>query len=120
MAIAQSLLQIAEEEAQKQNCNRITQIKVKYGALTGIMPEALSLCVEALTRGTIHENVELIMELSPAKLRCPFCNETFGGNGENVLWQPCPGCGEGFGHIVEQGKELLLTHLEAERFEAGK
>lgn len=113
MAIAQSLLEIAEEEARKNHCNKITMITVDYGTLAGIMPEALSLAVEALVKDTIHENLVLNLKKIPAKLRCPFCNETFGGEDAEAIWQPCPACGESFGHIVEQGKELLLSHLEA-------
>ena len=37
----------------------------------------------------------------------------FGGEGQDALWLPCPDCGEQFGHVVEQGRELFLNRLEA-------
>ena len=79
MAIAQSLLAMAEEEIGRRNCSRL----------------------------------ELVLVCLPLRLRCPFCGEVFGGEGQDALWQPCPGCGEQFGHVVEQGKELILSRLEA-------
>lgn len=113
MAIAESLLEMATNEASKNGCNRITAICVQYGQLSGIMPEALTLCVEMLIKGTINENMNLQLQKLPLKLLCPFCNTQFGGEDADNLLQPCPNCGEDFGHIVLQGKELILAHLEA-------
>lgn len=112
MAIVSSLLQMAEAEAARANCRRILRVRVIYGALTGIMPEALALCFEAQIRGTIHEGAKLELEFVPARFRCPFCGARFAGNDGSVP-PPCPKCGEEFGHIVERGRELLLGQLEA-------
>lgn len=115
MSVAQSLLEMAITEARAHNCTRIIHIKVEYGAIAGIMPDALMLCFEALTKGTPHEGARLELIELPLKLRCPFCGEVFGGYGQDTLWQPCPKCSETFGHIVEQGRELILSRLEATR-----
>ncbi len=113
MAIAQSLLRMAEEEIAAKNCSRLEVVRVEYGALAGVVPESLELCFEALIKGTPHESARLELIRLPLRLRCPFCGEVFGGEGQEALLQPCPGCGEQFGHVVEQGKELILSHLEA-------
>lgn len=49
----------------------------------------------------------------PLRLRCSQCGKVFGGEGQDALWEPCPDCGEQFGHVVEQGKELYLDRIEA-------
>ena len=79
---------MAEEEIARQNCTRLEMVRVEYGALSGVVPESLQFGFETLIKG-------------------------FGGEGQDALWQPCPGCGEQFGHVVEQGKELILSRLEA-------
>jgi hydrogenase nickel incorporation protein HypA/HybF len=113
MALVQSLLSMAEEEISRRNCTRLLAVRVEYGALAGIMPEALHCCFEALTRDTAHKQARLELVCLPVRLRCPFCGVTFGGDSRDALTTPCPGCGELFGHIVEQGKEMILSRLEA-------
>lgn len=115
MSVAINLLELAMQEAAKQNCQRLARAHVQYGALAGIMPEALQLCFSSLIRDTPHKNAILELEELPLVLRCPFCGATFGGEGHDALWEPCPKCGEAFGHIVEQGRELILSRIEALR-----
>lgn len=115
MSIAASLLEMAEEEAARQNCSRVLRIKVIYGALTQIMPEALQMCFETLIAETRHQHAVLELEYLPLRLCCPECGLIFGGEGREALWQPCPQCGQEFGHIVKQGRELLLAQVEARK-----
>lgn len=111
MAIAMSLLELAEKEAAANGCSRLLSVTVHYGELAGIMPEALQLAFSALTANSPHAGTRLELVSLPLRLRCPFCQTTFEGG--NDIFQPCPNCGEEFGHIVEQGRELLLARIEA-------
>lgn len=115
MSIAQSLLELAEAEARANGCARLISIRVEYGAISGVMPEALRLCFQALVAETRHAGASLELQEIPLKLQCPFCGAVFGGAGQDSLWEPCPGCGESFGHTVIQGRELLLSRIEAEK-----
>ncbi len=114
MSIAASLLEMAETEAAKANCRHLVKVTVHYGQISGIMPEALQFAFAALTAGTPHANCRLELVMLPLRLRCPFCGTRFGGENQADVFQPCPQCGEAFGHIVEQGKELLLARVTAE------
>ncbi|MDR2573179.1 MAG: hydrogenase maturation nickel metallochaperone HypA [Desulfovibrio sp.] len=113
MALAQSLLSLAEEELLRCNRTRLVMARIEYGVLAGVMPEALRCCFEMLTRGTAHEQARLELVSLPLRLKCPLCGATFGGESREALVTPCPGCGELFGHIVEQGKEMILSRIEA-------
>lgn len=113
MSIAQSILDIALEEIARQGCDRLDLIRVECGALAGVVPESLHFCFEALVRGGPHEAARLELVTIPLVLRCSACGETFGGEGQEALWLPCPACGAVSGHSVEQGKELQISHLEA-------
>lgn len=114
MSIAMSLLEMAESEAARLNCSRILAVTVQYGQISGIMPDALRLAFDALVHNTPHMGCRLELVRLPLRLRCPFCNAVFSGADDTAIFQPCPACGEDFGHIVEQGKELLLARVEAE------
>lgn len=113
MSIAMSLLELAEAEAAKNSCKRITRVKVEYGALAGIMPEALKFCFECLIENSPHKGAVLELLEIPVKLRCPACDTVFECAGQAHLMQPCPECGALSGHNIEQGRELLLLQLEA-------
>ena len=113
MSIVQSLLQMVEEEMARQGCTRLEVVSVTYGTLSGVVPESLQFCFEAMVHATPHEGARLELVELPLRLRCSACGRVFGGEGQEALWQPCPGCGEQFGHGVEQGKELYLNRLEA-------
>lgn len=113
MSIAVSLLEMAREEAARLGCSRLLAVTVHYGQISGIMPEALELAFQALIQNSPHADCRLNLVMLPLRLRCPFCQTVFGGEDQEALFQPCPHCGETFGHIVEQGKELLLARVEA-------
>lgn len=113
MSIAMSLLEMAESEARKNGCNRILRLRVEYGPLSGIMPEALQLAFAMLIKATIHEGALLQLVELPLKMRCPLCGAIFGGASRADLLEPCPACGKEFGHELMQGKELILAQLEA-------
>ena len=87
---------------------------VSATSLSGVEPESLRLSLEALLAGGPWADASLELHIIPLRLRCFSCGTEFGGEcGQDALWQPCPQCGEQFGHTVEQGKELRISHLEA-------
>lgn len=114
MSIALSLWEIALEEAARAGCARIIAVTVQYGQISGIMPDALQMAFQAITRGSIHAGARLELEMVPLRLKCAFCGHLFGGSEEADIFASCPHCGEVFCHIVECGKELALTRIEAE------
>lgn len=113
MSIAMSLLELAEAEVLKNSCKRIVRLKVEYGAMAGIMPEALKFCFDALIEAGPHKGAVLELAEIPLKLRCPACDTVFDSPKLPLLMQCCPKCGAISGHNIEQGRELLLTSLEA-------
>ena len=96
MSVVTSLLSIVREEMEKHDVHRLLLVRVRYGALSNIVPEALSFAFEALTAGTDFEGAVLETEEVPITLK------------------PCPACGEQYGHSMETGRELYVQHIEAE------
>lgn len=113
MAIAENLLELALNEARSRGCSRLLVLTVQYGQISGVMPDALRLAFQILVSDTAHAKAELILEELPLRLRCPFCQHRFEPGENDSIFQPCPSCGEDFAQIVEQGRELLLTSIEA-------
>ena len=114
MSIAQSIISIIQEEMQKQNLTRLLLVKICHGKLNAIVPEALELSFEALIKETPLDGARLETEEIPVTVSCLNCTHEFTPEQGNILYMPCPNCGEEFGHKILAGKELYIDHLEAE------
>lgn len=110
----QACLSIVREEMEKHDVHRLLLVRVRYGALSNIVPEALSFAFEALTAGTDFEGAVLETEEVPITLKCSQCGHTFPAVKGEHFFAPCPACGEQYGHSMETGRELYVQHIEAE------
>lgn len=116
LSIAQSLLTMVEQELEKHPGGRCRAIRVVYGSLTNLVPEAFELAVESLTLGTPMEGVALTLTQKPLRIKCRACGLEFEPASKHLgpPIYPCPQCDEELGHEVIQGKELYLESLEIE------
>ncbi len=113
MAIAESILQIIEQELQKHGCTKLTLVQIRYGALSQVVPDSLILCFEAITKDGPYADALLELEEVPLVLCCGSCGQEFKpAYGE--IFEPCTHCGANLGHEVISGKELYVQHIEAE------
>jgi hydrogenase nickel incorporation protein HypA/HybF len=113
MSIANSVLEALEKEAHRFPQGRIAKVGLRIGELAGVDPDALSFCLEALTRGTPWEALELEIEFSPRRHRCPHCAREFVVKDYEVA---CPSCGDA-NTVFAGGDELDLAFLEVEENE---
>ena len=114
MSIVTSLLSIVREEMSRHNVSKLLLVKVRYGVLTNVVPEALVFAFEALTAGTDLEGARLETEEIPLTLRCAACDREFTTTDNSIFRAICPFCGCDEGHMPMNGRELYLQHLEAE------
>ena len=115
MAIAESLFSLVIDEMNKHNCTHLISVEVTYGAMAGIMPEALQLSFELIANESNYKNVKLNFVCIPIKLKCSSCGFEFEVKESDYgMITPCSICGEQLGHILLQGNELFLSNLEAE------
>ena len=112
MSLAASLLSIIKEEMANADKNRLIRVTLRYGALSNVLPEALSTAFELLTEGTDLAGAELTMLEEPARLACAGCGHKFTPAGRRDLFMPCPGCGRETGHQVISGKGLYIESME--------
>ena len=74
-SFAYDIFKIAEATALKYNAKKITEVYLEIGELTLIVPELLKKSFEMATSGSIAEGAELIIELTPGKIKCRNCNK---------------------------------------------
>lgn len=111
MAIVQNIVEIVEEQARMHDAKKVIGIKLEFGALTGVMPAAVTFAFEILSKGGLTEGAELDIRIIPIKVFCLECSK------EMVLeeYEPfCPVCGSPSLQIVEGRDEMRIAELLVE------
>lgn len=110
MAIAQSLVDLIEDEARKEGFKRVKRVGIKVGALGHVESSALAFCFDAACRGTVADGAHLDMQMVPGTGWCVHCHSSVAIEQRYDL---CPACGKS--HVdIRTGDELRLTELEVE------
>jgi hydrogenase nickel incorporation protein HypA/HybF len=109
LSIALSIVEGAEEEAQRQGGGRVCAVHLKLGPLSGVVREALMFSYELACEGTSLEGSSLIVEEIPIRIYCTAC----GAEGDPVSGHclHCARCGTSACRVVK-GAELELAALE--------
>ena len=110
LAIMQSALSLALDQARQAGAGRVHTIRLRIGALSGVMPDALEFAFEVLTPGTLAEGAELAIEHVPARFWCATCSHEFEAT---QMFAECPNCHHPSGKL-RAGREMELTSLEVD------
>jgi hydrogenase nickel incorporation protein HypA/HybF len=108
LSIALSVLDVAEEEAARQN-GSVAAVHLRLGLLSGVVPEALVSAFELAREGTPLAQAELVIEQVPIIAWCPACAAE--RRAASVLELCCPDCGTPMPE-VRCGRELEVVALE--------
>jgi hydrogenase nickel incorporation protein HypA/HybF len=110
MSLCESILQIMEDEAQRQGYERVIRVRLEIGRLSGVEIEALRFAFDAVTRDSLADGAALqIMEL-PGRAWCLPC----GCEVEvQQRFDACPRCGSHQLQVVG-GDEMQIKDLEVE------
>ncbi len=108
ISIMQGALDLALQTARASAAKQIVSLRLRVGAMTGVVPEALQFAFEALREGTIASEARLDIETVPLSCWCGDCQTEF----ESTDWrQECPKCGHPSGEM-RRGLELELASME--------
>ena len=110
LSIMQSALSLALDQARQAGAARVHTIRLRIGALSGVVPDALEFAFEALTPGTLAEGSKLAIDQVPARFWCAACAREF--ESEDMLAE-CPGC-HGMSGELRGGREMEVASLEIE------
>jgi hydrogenase nickel incorporation protein HypA/HybF len=110
LSIVMSIIEIAEDNAKRENASMITEIELEIGKQAGVVMEALEFAIESAKVGTMLEKAAWVVHDIPALARCTSCGHEFE---TGALCSPCPECGNPFSDIF-QGRELRVKSLKIE------
>jgi hydrogenase nickel incorporation protein HypA/HybF len=111
LSIAMSIVEFAQEEAERHGGARVTAVHLRLGALSGVVKETLLTSYEMACDGTSLAGSRLIVEDIPLVIYCAACDAR--RPVDRNQWFSCSVCGAPTPEIV-QGKELEVSALEIE------
>lgn len=109
VSVALGVLEGVEASARAAGIERVTGVRLRVGALSGIVKDALVFAWDVTTEHTLAEGSELSIEEIPLAVLCEHCEserEPVPGTG-----LVCPNCGNVCPHVV-RGRELELVAME--------
>ena len=107
LSIAQSIVELAEQEARNRKANSIEELELEIGVFAGIEWSALDFALESATKGSMLENARIVTQRIAGEGRCGDCERRFPV--EN-FFTACPVCGSYAVKIIK-GKELRIKSL---------
>ena len=110
LSIMDSALTMVLERAQQAGAKRVHLVRLRIGALSGVVPDALQFAFEALVPGTLAECARLDIEDVPARFWCETCRAEF--QSDDMLAE-CPDCHRPSGEL-RAGREMEVASMEIE------
>jgi hydrogenase nickel incorporation protein HypA/HybF len=108
LSIAQDILDIVFSNVPADEYENVAEIKVKIGEISGVVPDSLEFCFEAIASETQLSNAQLVIEKIPFILKCKSCSKT---STNEMGIRICPDCGSSDTEIIS-GTELEVTEVE--------
>lgn len=110
VAIMTEAVRMALESAQAAGARRVTALKLRIGALSGVVPEALQFAWDVVRGDTVLADARLEIESVPAACWCVTCQAEFACQ---EFLSECPRCHDLSGDL-RRGRELDIAALELE------
>ena len=111
LSIAMSIVEFAQGEAERRGSARVISVRLRLGAFSGVVKQALLSSYEMACADTCLEGSQLIVEEVPLVIYCATCDAR--RSVDPNQWFSCSVCGAPTPEIVG-GRELEVTSLELE------
>jgi hydrogenase nickel incorporation protein HypA/HybF len=116
LSLVASVVETVTESLEKYPGARVTEVRLKVGALAAVVEESLQFCYGIATEDTPLAGSRLVVRILPVMVHCDACGED--GEIESLQSFRCPRCGELAGDI-RQGREMEIDAIEIEEAEEG-
>ncbi len=110
-SFAMSVLDIASQEAERQNNSAVKAIRIRLGPLSGVVKSALVSAFGLAHQIASQTDCEIVVEEVPIIAYCSRCQAN--RKLDSPQWLCCPECGTPATDI-RQGREPEVTALEIE------
>lgn len=115
LSIAQSLLDIVQQEAARHGVSQVVRVGVRVGVYSAVVPSSLTFCWDMIKEGTVAASSELVINQVPLTGLCQDCGHQFTMAGPA---DDCPQCSSSKVEMVA-GRELNVDYIETAEPEPG-
>jgi len=113
LGIAGDLFKIVKKKSEQSDLKKVTKIRIKVGAASGIDMEFLQHSFnDHIFPGTIAQGAELELIPEPVQAQCNNCGRNIDAQGHEFS-RGCPFCGSSYIEIIT-GKEVYIESIEGE------
>lgn len=110
LAVTQGILKICLDESKDKGFNKINEIRINVGELTGLIPSCIEYYFNIISKDTVAEGAKIIVHKIPIEIKCKKC----GFNGVIDKGQyTCSNCQSNNIEIVN-GREFYVDSLEVD------
>ena len=110
LALTEGIISIVESEKKKHGFGRVSEISLKLGEYSGVIPECMEEFFPIASKGTAAAGAKLIFEKVPARFECRGCD--WRGGLEKGSFT-CPECG-GESLKMTAGREFYVENIKVE------
>ena len=107
LSIVIDLVALFEENLRKNNKNKIEEVHLKIGRLSGVEPHLLKSAYEVYQKDTVCKDAKLIINLQDVVVKCNKCGKESVLNKNEFL---CPKCGSNDLEVLD-GEDMYLMQL---------
>jgi len=108
MSIAEGILDVALDTLRQHDATVIHSVQLDLGLMSGVEPDSLLFCWEAVTKGTPVEGSRIEINTIPIEGKCLDCDKTFPVENYKFI---CPHCDSHFVQTIG-GRELQVTSMD--------
>jgi hydrogenase nickel incorporation protein HypA/HybF len=111
LPVTESIVRIVSEEAERHNVKKVSEVKIKVGELSGLVPECIQQYFDIVSKGTRIQGAKLSIIKIPITMKCLECSFT----GETTAFERnvCPVCSSSNMKMVG-GNEFYIDSMEVE------
>lgn len=110
LAVTQSILSIALDNAKKVDAKQITSINLIIGQMASIVDDSVQFYWDIISEGTIALGAKLNITRLPTEMRCFDCGNVFLPGSDTF---ECPSC-KSIRVQVVQGEEMRVESIDVE------
>lgn len=110
LSVAQALVDQVKNIVSEQRAKSATLIRVRVGALSGVVAELLATAFSLAAAGSVAESAKLELTEAPIRVRCQTCGAETETKANRLL---CGACGDWHTQVIS-GDELILESVELE------
>ncbi|MGA7856640.1 MAG: hydrogenase maturation nickel metallochaperone HypA [Terracidiphilus sp.] len=111
LSIVSSVVEQVIETLESYPGARVTEVRLRVGALAAVVEDSLQFCYGIATEGTALQGSVLVVKILPVVMHCAGCDADV--ELESLQSFRCPRCGELVGDL-RQGRELEIESFEIE------